>query len=526
MFNLKASNYEIKLFNKYWAKKDNTIYNELSRVSFLEPNNITTINLFNDRIVVTSDIINSIPLFYTIYNGKFILTDNAYFVFEESLNKSFEKSELINYFNLKHSLLSNTIISNIKQIKAAERITFDLKENNILSEDTFFFRKDGPIYEDNEQVLKHKCKEIICNVFERFSSEIKNNQIIIPLSGGMDSRLIATLFKLFNLENNIVCISYGPTNNEDAVIGNKVAKKLGLRWIFIEYNEEKLRNCILHEKFANFLLFAHNLSRTPHIQDYFAIKELHENKVIEKDAIFIFGHTGDFIAGEYLSKYCNDIFDSIYIMDCIRYYRNEDLKIYLNNYFRSLRNIINICNLFDLLEIYNWRERHAKFIVNSLRAVDYFGYNWRIPLWDYKLVSFWSKVSNEKRMNRELWYEIIDNEFFRQFGVDTNQIPRGSVFRRNDLNLFIKNLIIKNKFRWAFSVIKEFAYKLNIVDYQENKHPLFPGIKRRLIKKDNLFKIYRKFGYFSPGKEVNAIVNDLTFYLLNKKYNKIFYPNY
>ena len=58
-----------------------------------------------------------------------------------------------------------------------------------------------------------------------------------------------------------------------------------------------------------------------------------------------------------------------------------------------------------ILESWDLRERLGKFIFNSLRVYEYYGYQWRLPLMDTALMDFWEAVPLHLRVNRKLWHD-------------------------------------------------------------------------------------------------------------------------
>ena len=54
--------------------------------------------------------------------------------------------------------------------------------------------------------------------------------------------------------------------------------------------------------FKEYYKFASNHISVFGTQDYFAVKYLHDNKIINDDAIFVPGHSGDFLGGSHLDK--------------------------------------------------------------------------------------------------------------------------------------------------------------------------------------------------------------------------------
>lgn len=66
----------------------------------------------------------------------------------------------------------------------------------------------------------------------------------------------------------------------------------------------------------------------------------------------------------------------------------------------------------SLYEYWNLQERQAKFILNSLRVYEYFGYEWQLFHWDLRLMDFWAKVPLELRLERKLWQHYA-SEYLR-----------------------------------------------------------------------------------------------------------------
>src|SRR4030095_14785028 len=61
----------------------------------------------------------------------------------------------------------------------------------------------------------------------------------------------------------------------------------------------------------------------------------------------------------------------------------------------------------DLFERWDLQERQAKFICNSVRVYESFGYDWRLPLYDRELMDFWARVPIQGRTGRRLYFEFV-----------------------------------------------------------------------------------------------------------------------
>lgn len=72
----------------------------------------------------------------------------------------------------------------------------------------------------------------------------------------------------------------------------------------------------------------------------------------------------------------------------------------------------DVANAFECWE---WQERQAKFIVNSCRVYEFWGYDWRIPLWNNEMMDFWARVPLGLRVGKRLYDGFL---FSSQFYPD------------------------------------------------------------------------------------------------------------
>ena len=89
---------------------------------------------------------------------------------------------------------------------------------------------------------------------------------------------------------------------------------------------------------------------------------------------------------------------------------------------------------------WNWRERQAKFILNSVRVYDYFGYGWRLPLFEKELLDFVASIPVTGGLGRRVVCSFLDR-LWQEMGIahipDTHGPPRGlPLTRRLRLILF------------------------------------------------------------------------------------------
>ena len=84
-----------------------------------------------------------------------------------------------------------------------------------------------------QKSTKKTLENVTLNILQKIIDSADGRVIVVPLSGGYDSRLVASGFAYLGYKN-VKCFSYGQKNNFESLISKKVAKKLGYDWKFIK----------------------------------------------------------------------------------------------------------------------------------------------------------------------------------------------------------------------------------------------------------------------------------------------------
>lgn len=376
-----------------------------------------------DKLYAAVDHIRSHPLFYMEAKGCFYLSDSAEWLYQQvdflQLDKlAKDEFQLTGYISG-----NNTLYKDIKQLQAGELLI--LEQGRLLIKSYYEFDHIEPkIY--NEAKLKSELHKATSGAIARLIEYANGRQIIIPLSGGYDSRLIATLLKEANYPN-IFTFTYGRKGNKESAYSKLVANSLGLKWFFVEYTEELWEQAWNSNERKKYQKYSSNYVSLPHIQDWLAVKILKEYNLIEEDALFVPGHTGDMISGghipDYVHKNVNKYFKYKELIKALidRHYSLIDFNkanISKSLYEKRLKDSILFKEKYSANEFanecekWNWRNRQAKFICNSVRVYEFYGYDWWLPLWDKEFISFFEKLPLNLR--NHTWYKNYIIEIFKQ----------------------------------------------------------------------------------------------------------------
>lgn len=479
--------------NRYFSECNNE---EIFRNLLLNTNGFFAVIIETENYILAAvDRIRSIPLFYGRINGNFYISDDASYIKEKIKDEEMDELSKIEFLLTGYVTNDNTLHSNVKQIRAGEYLIFD-KVNNKLKIERYFEFRHKDFYTLSEEELIEELDKIHIKIIRRLIDSLEERTAVIPLSGGQDSRLIAVLLKRLGYEN-VICFTYGKPGNNESKISKQIADYLEYKWIFIPYTLEKWNEWYRSDEMKRYMFFGGNLTSLPHIQDFPAVWEMKEKRLIPEDSIIIPGHAADFVQGSHIphwflerEKISNkELINSIYEQH-YNLWNWPKPKKQLNKYFsKKIMNtveIINDCNseeAADIFECWDWQERQAKFIANSIRVYEFFEYEWRLPLWDNEMIEYWMKISVQKRVKRYLYFKYVN---IKQYEMNEKL---GLNVKNEESNLkkwYMESIGYKyRKLHRFFKTLITIKGRMN--EYKE--HPLqFYGLYNYKRYKESLFK--------------------------------------
>lgn len=405
-----------------------------------------------DGVRAAVDHIRSFPLFYAINNGDLFLSDDAEWIRQQVGDEEMDPVAREEFLLAGYVTGSDTLYPQVKQLQAGEYLQAINGSDGVhVSKGRYyrFWHTEPEIYDETH--LRAKLKIVTINAMQRLIEQANGRQIVMPLSGGYDSRLIASMLKELGY-TNVTCFTYGVPGNKEAEYSRKVAHALGFKWLFVEYSTALWRNAWCSFEAHEYRKMAANHTSLPHVQDWLAIKRLINEKLIESDAVVVPGHSGDFVAGSHIP-------DFVFLKDT--HTQDSLLEILVRNHLSNCpkkgmtlestealnsRLLDRIAADFDgsapafanLYEMWDWQERQAKYIVNAVRVYDQFHLQWWLPLWDAEYVKFWQHVPLRLRKGR-LWYKEWVSEVYSQLSVGSEGAK--PLNNASDRSLFMKILM-------------------------------------------------------------------------------------
>lgn len=357
------------------------------------------------EILLVSDHIRSYPLFYGYKGNSLFITDDL-FKFQTHAGWFQVDYERVQEFYTTGLVYRNrTIYKNVFGLQAAEIVS--ISDGKIRSERYFIFKPTlNPIKYTSVTEFSRAFDELFLRSFTRLIDQHKDvNNWIVPLSGGHDSRIVVNYLCRLGVRN-VICYSYGEPGNEQSRISSEVAGKLGYEWHFVEYTSEKWKNLSDNGLLGDYIDFAFNGVSTPHLQDFLAVAELVGKGILKEGDIFLPGHT--VVTETVFNEETLALKD---LNEAIEYVSSKVMLMSADDgseppTHRLLREICSELKVSpkNLMAICDWQERQAKFITNSIKVYEFFGFQSRQPMWDMELVDFWLKIPDNQRTGRQQLY--------------------------------------------------------------------------------------------------------------------------
>lgn len=472
--------------NESYLKKIKDYSSEFSLVIFEQ----STKNL-----KVYTDLLGKNIIFYYLCDSSLYISDDFY----EIANRVVVDEKVINLDYIKQitihniSLNNETLVKNLNCIPASCCLSFSILENKlqVLKYNDFSFKK-------NDTLTLTQAADETYEIFNEFFSDLKrfksDYSFGIGLSGGLDSRIIASLAIDHKLDLNTFCIGEkksGFIKTNGFLLSEKIRQVLNIKkYKFIEYNKsnlkEKLANEILYYPYKSSNIQISNLSELPEF-DY-----------------MLNGEHGGVFFGEFdYSEVCEYNIESIaqYLLSFLSFNNKKEMILGeedISNYTKVVTEKVNGYNLNDRFDCF------YKFFFEEYGSKSKFGffesaYGKRpryTPFLDRKFVEFFLTWPTYLRFDRLIQYELIKKHFPELSLIPDESSDAPIIYRKNGPKFWLIRFIfaLKNKVfgpslnqnKWITRDKKLFNVYLSIVNENtEFLNEYFPKLDVKVFYKEN-----------------------------------------
>lgn len=426
---ISVKGYLFDVEGKYYRDNELTQYfndvkdKESLRIKLQQANGLFAVIMqLNGAVYLACDRIRTFSVFYCLKNNELFVSDDMDSLINETGFKAFDPVAITEFRLTAYISGNDTLIKGINQVQAGELVGF---RNNSIERSFYHTYKTSSTVDFSGDRLKDRFETLLNDVFKRLIVSLEGKTVVLPLSGGYDSRLIAVMLKKFRV-SNVICYTYGRKNNPEVKTSAEIAHILGYPWYFIEYTEDLIKDYIRDECFQDYFRYSAQYASMFFMQEYFAVKYLTEHSLIPEDAVFVPGHSGDFLGGSHLDgklkphssekKLVNKIFNRNFILSS---FSGKEKQMLIEKIWNTLKEAGSEENLltYSLYENWDLKERQAKFIINSSNIYYYFGHQVRLPLWDAGLVNYFNVLPFELKLYKRFYNRVLEESYFKPFHV-------------------------------------------------------------------------------------------------------------
>jgi len=271
--------------------------------------------------------------------------------------------------------------------------------------------------------------------FDRLSAVVGDRKVALALSGGADSRLVAT--ELAARDHDVLTYSFGTAGNEDVRVAREVAAALDLPWEFVAYSTDSWGEWYVSPERAAFVDRAFSYDSIPNYGTVPALSELRDRGVLVDDAVCSSGQTVAGVSENVPTAFEKPSPDTDDVVDAVLEYwarwgwENPAFDRAVRERIAaavadggepaadgSAGEIDSFPAAFAAFERWKHDERHTKYFVADARQYDFFGLDWWLPLWDREVVAAWAAVPVADRRRKRAYVDLVDRRFAARTGLE------------------------------------------------------------------------------------------------------------
>lgn len=400
--------------HKLGKKLDQLEYEDLSQYLSKLNGFYAAIKFTSKKTILISDHVRSWPLYYSD-SEEILISDSSNWILNKIPNPDFDPVIATEYLFTSYATGDTTLSQKIHQTQAGEIVC--ISGDSVSQRRHYTYSPDFRGEKPTLDAFYEMCQDVI----DRFVQIANGRTIVLGLSEGVDSRLLALL--LAETEHDDI-VAY--TRGSSIPTGRKLANELGFDFVPVRITESDYREFYNSDEWDEFHRSVGFIDSLPQIKRYLVLDKLQQSESVPDDAIFTLGHTPtsacEWTTDEFTNQltWSRDHFINNLNHPHLDHYRfsednpqSEELKIlFEENIIQNLpfdlyeRSIEPVDQAISGTVFHYWQEREPKYIMSNYEY-DYFGYDRWYPFWDKECLEFWSQASPEDWAKKSLWTKYI-----------------------------------------------------------------------------------------------------------------------
>lgn len=260
------------------------------KVLVSHPGRLTAIRISDDEVVLAQDRLRSWPLFWALENRadggrRLIVSDDATAMRGALSAPRLDPRARREFLDAGFVSGTDTLLVGVHQTEQGAIVRIDRTTGRVRAVDYALARfcEESDMVSDPEEfsdLLLAALDAGMGRVLEDLSDRPGSPRLVLPLSGGLDSRLLVAWLTLRGALDRTVAFTYGRPGTREVEVSRKVAEAVGLEWHAVDYVPAELREAWQTQDAADFLEYSYALGALPHVQDWYALRNLQEVLVV------------------------------------------------------------------------------------------------------------------------------------------------------------------------------------------------------------------------------------------------------
>ncbi|MBV0925465.1 hypothetical protein KTS45_14755 [Halomicroarcula limicola] len=386
----------------------------------------------SDEVYAAVDRDQSMPLYYGWADGSLYLGDDAHWIREQLGERPRDPLAEAEFQVTGYVTGGETLYPDLRQLQAGELLAVGDGRDTATRERYYRYQPSGSASGSEAEFLE-QLDDVLVEAFERAIDFADGRTIVVPLSGGYDSRLIVLMLDYLGYDD-VMAFSYGKSWDSEHKVSKKIANEVGIPWEYVEYTNDKWDDWFNSRRREDYYDFSYNFGALPGWANlaWPSVWELKKQGRIPDDAVFMPGHTAvspsehfpnniletDRVGREKVVEFLTNVNYKLWDWDDERFDSMLDDRI--------LREVgtdeyDDPDDAAKAIAEWYWQERQAKFITRDVDVYEFWGHEWWMPLWDQEFASVWQDIPLEYREDKALYRRYVENLYTEHTGVELGQ---------------------------------------------------------------------------------------------------------
>lgn len=355
--------------------------------------------LSQSKVELANDRYGFYPLFYNTEGKTVNISTNSNHC---SNNPKLNNDSLLDMATLGYVQGNQTLLTGVQELKPHTILTIQSADDKIQYNETSYWKLEHQFKALNEKQAEKQFVELWHTVMKDYTQLVSKTgkACYLPLSGGLDSRLLAFEMDKANIPIYLMSLGFSP-ENYDIKTALKISTHLNHKQgHFLQYNNANFIDRVLEAPMHS------DRNTCGYFSELFNYYFL---KIMDEAPFYMPGHSGDFMSGSHLRNRMKNWNNHTPIIDYITRFKSSRLAQQLSGAQKErfndrLQQNISLAdgaiNGFIRWDIEN---RQRRYIVRSCMATNSDNYLLLLPYFDNRLMDFFLQLPMELLLNQRLF---------------------------------------------------------------------------------------------------------------------------